>query len=144
MPFSIVRPTWIFGGEQEILANNIAWILRHMPVFALPGTAATPSSQSTSTTSRGSACDVALADGDVIVDAAGPETISFAELVQAIRRATGSRAAGPAPAAGCDGGRSPRARLPGFAMSSSPGRDQRPDRRPARLPSPAARRDCLQ
>ena len=37
VPFSIVRPTWIFGGRHEILANNIAWILRHLPVFAIPG-----------------------------------------------------------------------------------------------------------
>ncbi len=35
--YAIVRPTWIFGGEREILANNIAWILRRMPLFAIPG-----------------------------------------------------------------------------------------------------------
>jgi NADH dehydrogenase len=27
----------IFGGDHEILANNIAWILRHIPIFAIPG-----------------------------------------------------------------------------------------------------------
>jgi hypothetical protein len=27
VPHSIVRPTWIFGGDGEILANNIAWLL---------------------------------------------------------------------------------------------------------------------
>ena len=37
VPYSIVRPTWIFGGERDVLVNNIAWILRRMPVFALPG-----------------------------------------------------------------------------------------------------------
>ena len=37
LPYSIVRPTWIFGGESEVLANNIAWILPRFPVFALPG-----------------------------------------------------------------------------------------------------------
>src|SRR4029077_3725122 len=35
--YSIVRPTWLFGGERDVLTNNIAWILRRMPVFALPG-----------------------------------------------------------------------------------------------------------
>src|SRR5262249_37664015 len=35
--YSIVRPTWIFGGERDILANNVAWTLRRMPLFALPG-----------------------------------------------------------------------------------------------------------
>src|SRR5918911_5098020 len=37
VPYAIVRPTWIFGGSREVLANNIAWILRRMPVFVLPG-----------------------------------------------------------------------------------------------------------
>jgi uncharacterized protein YbjT (DUF2867 family) len=37
VPYSIVRPTWIFGGGGDILANNIAWILRHMPIFVVPG-----------------------------------------------------------------------------------------------------------
>src|SRR3989440_5414047 len=36
VPHSIVRPTWLFGG-RDILANNIAWILRHMPIFVVPG-----------------------------------------------------------------------------------------------------------
>src|ERR687895_438871 len=35
VPYSIVRPTWIFGGRHEVLANNIAWILRHMPIFVV-------------------------------------------------------------------------------------------------------------
>jgi NADH dehydrogenase len=29
LPYSIVRPTWIFGGDRDVLTNNIAWILRH-------------------------------------------------------------------------------------------------------------------
>jgi NADH dehydrogenase len=36
--------------------------------------------------------DAADADGNVILDAAGPETMTFEQLVQAIRRATGARA----------------------------------------------------
>ena len=35
VPYSIVRPTWIFGGERDVLTNNIAWILRRMPAIAL-------------------------------------------------------------------------------------------------------------
>jgi uncharacterized protein YbjT (DUF2867 family) len=37
LPYAIVRPTWVFGGDRDVLANNIAWILRRFPVFALPG-----------------------------------------------------------------------------------------------------------
>ena len=42
VPYSIVRPTWIFGGARDVLANNIAWILRRMPAFALPGDGSYP------------------------------------------------------------------------------------------------------
>ncbi|HEY6398158.1 MAG TPA: NAD(P)H-binding protein, partial [Solirubrobacteraceae bacterium] len=42
VPYSIVRPTWIFGGCSEVLANNIAWILRRFPIFALPGSGRYP------------------------------------------------------------------------------------------------------
>ena len=42
VPYAIVRPTWIFGGTRDVLINNIAWILRRMPAFALPGDGAYP------------------------------------------------------------------------------------------------------
>jgi nucleoside-diphosphate-sugar epimerase len=91
VPFSIVRPTWIFGGERDVLTNNIAWILRRMPVFALPGSGRYPV-QPVHVDDLARIClEVAAVDGDVIVDAAGPETMTFDELVQAIRRAVGSR-----------------------------------------------------
>src|SRR6202521_4013176 len=34
--WAIVRPTLVFG-PGDILLNNIAWLLRRMPVFAIPG-----------------------------------------------------------------------------------------------------------
>ena len=90
--FSIVRPTWIFGGDREILANNIAWILRHIPLFAIPGDGRYPV-QPVHIEDLARICLQAReADSDLIVDAAGPETLSFAELVHAVRLATGSRA----------------------------------------------------
>lgn len=92
VPFSIVRPTWIFGGKDEILANNIAWILRHLPVFAIPGDGRY-SVQPVHVDDLVRIClQAAQAEGEVVVDAAGPETISFAELVQAVRQAIGSQA----------------------------------------------------
>jgi NADH dehydrogenase len=92
IPYSIVRPTWIFGGERDILGNNIAWILRRAPVFAVPGSGRYPV-QPVHVEDLARICEeVAGADGDTIVDAAGPETMSFEELVAMIREAVGSRA----------------------------------------------------
>jgi nucleoside-diphosphate-sugar epimerase len=91
MPYSIVRPTWVFGGERDVLTNNIAWILRRMPLFALPGSGRYPV-QPVHVDDLASVClQAAEVDGDAILDAAGPETMIFDELVQAIRRAVGSR-----------------------------------------------------
>lgn len=91
IPYSIVRPTWIFGGGRDVLANNIAWILRRMPIFALPGRGRYPV-QPVHVDDLARICEQAgHAEGDVIVDAAGPETVSFYELVQMVRRAIGTR-----------------------------------------------------
>ncbi len=92
LPYSIVRPTWIFGGDHEILANNIAWILRHAPIFPIPGNGRY-AVQPIHVDDFAQIClDAADADGSEILDAAGPETMTFEELVRAIRRATGARA----------------------------------------------------
>lgn len=91
LPFAIVRPTWIFGGEPEILANNIAWILRRMPIFPIPGDGSYP----VQPIHIDDLVDICIAAGsarsDLILDAAGPEVLSFQELVRTVRAATGSR-----------------------------------------------------
>ena len=91
--YSIVRPTLIFGGERDVLTNNIAWILRHLPAFAIPGDGRYPV-QPVHVVDLSRICvEQASAAGDVIVDAAGPETMSFEDLVRRVRSAVGSRAA---------------------------------------------------
>lgn len=90
VPYSIVRPTWIFGGDRDVLTNNIAWILRHMPMFALPGSGRYPV-QPVHVEDLARIClQVAQADHDLTVDAAGPETMPFEELVRLVRRAVRS------------------------------------------------------
>jgi NADH dehydrogenase len=87
VPYSIVRPTWIFGGERDVLANNIAWILRRMPAFALPGDGAYPV-QPVHVEDLARICtDAGSATGDIVIDAAGPETMSFRDLVALVRAA---------------------------------------------------------
>lgn len=89
--YSIVRPTWIFGGERDVLANNIAWILRRMPAFALPGNGTYPV-QPVHVDDVARIClDAARSVGDVVIDAAGPETMAFCDLVALIRDAVGRR-----------------------------------------------------
>jgi uncharacterized protein YbjT (DUF2867 family) len=92
VPYAIVRPTWIFGGERDVLLNNIAWILRHAPVFPVPGDGAYRV-QPVHVEDLARLCtDAAHADAGEVVDAAGPETMAFDELVALVRRAVGARA----------------------------------------------------
>ena len=91
VPRAIVRPTFFFGGGRDILANNIAWILRRMPVFVVPGDGRYLV-QPIHVDDLARIClGAAHGRGGVIMDAAGPDTMSFEELVRAIRDAVGRR-----------------------------------------------------
>jgi nucleoside-diphosphate-sugar epimerase len=92
VPYSIVRPTLVFGGDRDVLVNNIAWILRRMPIFAIPASGSYRV-QPVHVDDVARICEQAAGvDGDTIIDAAGPDVMSFEELVRAIRRAVGARA----------------------------------------------------
>jgi nucleoside-diphosphate-sugar epimerase len=89
VPYSIVRPTWIFGGEREVLANNIAWILRRMPVFFVPGDGRYLV-QPIHVDDFAQIClRAGHGPGDAAMDAAGPDAMSFEQLVRAIGDAVG-------------------------------------------------------
>ena len=91
VPYSIVRPTWVFGGGHDILANNISWILRRLPIFAIPGSGSYPV-QPVHVGDLARICvESANTDGDAVLDAAGPQILTFAQLVNAIRDALGLR-----------------------------------------------------
>jgi len=90
VPYSIVRPTLVFGGERDVLVNNIAWILRRLPIFAIPGNGGY-AVQPVHVDDLARICvQSAGVDGDEVNDAAGPETMTFAELVRAVGRAVGA------------------------------------------------------
>ena len=91
VPYVIVRPTFLFGGGRDILANNIAWILRRMPLFVVPGDGRYLV-QPIHVDDLARIClQASHGRSGVITDAAGPDTMSFDELVRAIREAVGRR-----------------------------------------------------
>ncbi len=83
---AIVRPTLLFG-EGDVLINNIAWLLRHLPVFAIPGNGRYRLQPMHVKDHAGLLVEVGAQPDDVVVDSAGPETFTFDELVQLLRRA---------------------------------------------------------
>ena len=91
VPYAIVRPTFFFGGGRDVLANNIAWILRRMPLFVVPGDGRYLVQPVHIDDFARICLQAAHGRSDLIMDAAGPDTMSFEELVRAIREAVGRR-----------------------------------------------------
>jgi NADH dehydrogenase len=87
LPHAIVRPTLVFG-PNDILINNIAWIVRHSPIFVMPGRG-DYHLQPVSIGDTARLC-VDAPDGATI-DAAGPEALTFRRLVELVRDVTDSR-----------------------------------------------------
>jgi nucleoside-diphosphate-sugar epimerase len=88
--YAIVRPTWFFGG-RDILTNNIAWVVRHMPVFVVPGDGRYLV-QPVHVDDFAQIClRAARGDTGAITDAVGPDTMTYEQLVRAVRDALGRR-----------------------------------------------------
>jgi uncharacterized protein YbjT (DUF2867 family) len=90
LEWSFVRPTLTFG-PNDILINNMAWALRRLPVYGMPGTG-TYTIQPVHVDDVARIC-IELADGPSgrKVDAAGPDLLPFREVVELVRSAVGSR-----------------------------------------------------
>jgi uncharacterized protein YbjT (DUF2867 family) len=88
LSYAILRPTVIFGAE-DILINNIAWFVRHFPIFAIPGSGEYQIQPIFVEDIADLAVGVARQANNLVLDAVGPEVFTFENLVQRI--ATGLR-----------------------------------------------------
>lgn len=91
LSYAIVRPTLLYG-EGDILINNMAWTLRRLPVFGIPGDGLYRVQPVYVDDVADLAIELAGGDADVEMDAAGPEIFTFDELLRLVRAAVGSRA----------------------------------------------------
>jgi uncharacterized protein YbjT (DUF2867 family) len=90
VPYAIARPAVLFGGNG-VLVNNIAWLLRRLPVFAIGGRGVYRL-RPIHVDDLGRLCaDLGARAGNVVVDAVGPQSLTFRQLVEEIRDATESR-----------------------------------------------------
>ncbi len=88
LPHSILRPAVIFGGE-DILINNIAWMLRRLPVFGIFGDGNYRLQPIHVDDMAQLAVDEGTRDGNCTINAIGPETFAYKELVRAIAKILG-------------------------------------------------------
>jgi NADH dehydrogenase len=88
MSYSIIRPAVLFG-KEDILINNIAWTLRNFPVFGVFG----DGEYKLTPIYVDDLARIAVEEGEGhenrILDAVGPETFTYRELVGAIGRIIG-------------------------------------------------------
>ncbi len=88
---AILRPALLFG-DDAILINNIAWLLRRLPLFVVPG----PGNYGIQPIFVGDLAKLAVAQAtactNATIDAIGPETFTFNELIELLAAAVDSRA----------------------------------------------------
>jgi uncharacterized protein YbjT (DUF2867 family) len=85
---AILRPAVLFG-EEDILIHNIAWMLRRFPVFGVFGDGRYEIQPIHVDDLAGLAVEYARESEDVTVNAIGPETFTFRQLVREVGEAIG-------------------------------------------------------
>ncbi len=90
VPHAILRPAVLFGGEG-ILINNIAWALRHMPVFGVFGNGRYHVRPISVDDLAKLAVNMGRGSDNQTFDAVGPESFTYRELVEAVAAAIGVR-----------------------------------------------------
>lgn len=88
---AIIRPTVIFGPE-DVLINNIAWLVRRFPLFAVPGKGDYRLQPVFVEDMASLAVGAGESSESLVLDAAGPEIFTFSQLVGVIAGSVGSRA----------------------------------------------------
>lgn len=88
IPYGVLRPALLFGRE-DILINNIAWMLRRLPFFPVFGRGGYRLRPIHVNDLAALAVNLGSAEGTAVIDAVGPETFTFSDLVTTIGRAIG-------------------------------------------------------
>jgi NADH dehydrogenase len=89
--YAIFRPAVLFG-KEDILINNIAWALRCLPMFGIYGAGRYRLQPIYVDDLAVAAIDQITGGTNETIDAIGPETYFYREMVEMIAREIGSRA----------------------------------------------------
>ena len=90
MGYAILRPT-VLVGDEDILINNIAYLLRRFPFFALPGDGSYKLQPVHVEDLARLAVDGVYRAENYVIDAVGPDIFTFKEMVQLIGEKIGAR-----------------------------------------------------
>lgn len=88
LAYAILRPTVLFG-KEDILINNIAYLIRRLPLFLQMGAGEYKIQPVYIEDLASLAIEAASKEENVIWDAVGPDALTFDELVKAIGKTVG-------------------------------------------------------
>lgn len=88
--YAILRPTVLFG-KEDILINNIAWMLRRFPIFGVFGDGRYRLQPIYVDDFAALAVEQGMKSENAVIDAIGPETFEYRELVSRIGEIIGKR-----------------------------------------------------
>src|SRR5512134_3653490 len=90
LSYAILRPTVLIGRE-DILINNIAFLLRRIPVFLIPGDGSYGIQPVYVEDLADLAVEAVYSKQNYVIDAVGPDSYTFKQLVQLIGRKIGAQ-----------------------------------------------------
>ncbi len=90
LEYAILRPTVLFG-KEDILINNIAYLLRHFPLFFLPGDGSYKLQPVYVDDVAELVVEGVYSKDNYVVDAVGPDILTFGQMVELIGETVGAR-----------------------------------------------------
>ena len=88
--YAILRPTVLIGNE-DILINNIAYLMRRFPIFFIPGDGSYGIQPVYVEDLADLAVDGVYSKENYVIDVVGPDTFTFKEMVQLIGEKVGAK-----------------------------------------------------
>ena len=90
MSYAILRPT-VLVGDEDILINNIAFLLRRFPIFFIPGDGSYGIQPVYVEDLADLAVEGVYSKENYVIDAVGPDCYKFKDMVQMIRERIGAK-----------------------------------------------------
>jgi len=89
LSYAILRPTVLVGGGEDILINNIAFLLRRLPFFFIPGDGSYGIQPVYIEDLADLAVEGVYSKENYVIDAVGPDAYTFKEMVELIGETIG-------------------------------------------------------
>lgn len=91
MSYAILRPTVLVGGGEDILINNIAFLLKRFPIFFVPGDGQYGIQPVHVEDLAELAVQGVYSKENYVIDAVGPDSYTFKGLIELVRDTVGAK-----------------------------------------------------